>query len=1152
MKILRNIWKSEPSSDSFSKLDTIIIEECDKLVNIFPSNNKGIFQNLCKLRVTNCRSIQFIFKISEKDGDLANLQDVHLETLPKLEWVWKLNESQGRTLELKNLQNIRVQDCDSLEKLFPFSVAKCLCSLQHLVMCDCSQLRVIVDEMKTPSVKTPKLNFPELRIIKFSELPRLTTSFYEGAYEFDCPMLNDLSIELCQSLEPFNKKTIDSQRKVVLFDEKVINEVKYMQIESWHAKSPSTLTYLTYLEVVNCERLENLVSPSTAKNLVHLKNMKIIKCESLRVIVREEENASKDDIRFEQLKALELVSLKKLGSFCGSDSCNFAFPSLEKLVKYFEGMEQINLSEHPTLRERWQHGIFGNDWFCSLKILKLGELHDQCAIPSKTLHWFKSLKELEVQGNEGSCEQVQVIFAMNVKKGEGTTFQLQKLTLRGLPNLMHVWERNDEGIHSFQNLQVVSIRDCENLETVFPVDLAKNFKKLDTLEIESCHRLQQIVGNEEDQAVEFEFLCLTTLNLFDLPNLQYFHTESFTLECPALNTLSVLDCPMLKPFENDNTESRFFGIKDISNLEKLSMDRKYIWALNSWLEQLTGNTYLEYLDGIRLFYDVDVIDKPILPIEILKNAINLKIMSIELCHCKDAQHFEEVFLHQILEVDENKILKHLKILALNDVWQLQSMGTKDSTWLNMICKRLHVLYVNSCPHLTKLEDSTSGSFSSLKELYIYECPILEYLFTSSAAKELMHLEYLGVWDCPLIKEIVAKDQDEPTSGEIELRLCRIYLTSLPSLEYFYSGNLTLKLPSLVQVDMWRCPKMNIFSQTYEDAYPFRGIQASNDLDDELVFYNFLNSSIKKVFKLQLQTLFPVSVVKNLEKLEKLEIRRCDKLQEIIEEKEGTAKNLTEEKFVFPCLKMLDLAGLPLLICFYPQTFTLEFPMLTNLCVLDCHKLELFQTANPMAEGEGGDTSITRQPLFSNVEVISNLKELRLDWKHISALCSMLESEFPEGLKCLNEIFLYLGTDEKEKHILPIHLLLKAPNLIHMAKKLINLEQIIVRECESLKGIVVDGEDEDEDEIKGKGEDKYNNEIIFWKLKLLNLEVLPEFESFYTGSSTLNFPCLNEVRSTKCYITKLFQLGDNFPETMEVYNEGGMNSEIMQIFEEEAA
>jgi hypothetical protein len=78
----------------------------------------------------------------------------------------------------------------------------------------------------------------------------------------------------------------------------------------------------------------------------------------------------------------------------------------------------------------------------------------------------------------------------------------------------------------------------------------------------------------------------------------------------------------------------------------------------------------------------------------------------------------------------------------------------------------------------------------------------------------------------------------------------IHLDSLSSLECFYSGIDALELPSLSQVDVRQCPKMQVFSRGEINVKSFKGIQASYDSNDELVFDNDLNSSVKRVFLLQ--------------------------------------------------------------------------------------------------------------------------------------------------------------------------------------------------------------------------------------------------------------------------------------------------------------
>jgi len=231
--------------------------------------------------------------------------------------------------------------------------------------------------------------------------------------------------------------------------------------------------------------------------------------------------------------------------------------------KFFEGMEEISLSEHQELHETWQRGAGlqkKNSWFYSLKILKLENCVIQpCAIPSNILPYLMSLKELQVRG----CNNVEVIFEMNAEESTASAIHLQKLTLEKLPHLKDVWERNDKGTKSFQNLKLVNVSECRDLQTVFPFTLAKSLKKLDELKIMHCHGLHEIVRKEEDTTAVFVFPCLTTLKLADLPELLYFYPDSFTLECSTLKELVVWKCPKMELFGSANRQSIFFDLKVI-------------------------------------------------------------------------------------------------------------------------------------------------------------------------------------------------------------------------------------------------------------------------------------------------------------------------------------------------------------------------------------------------------------------------------------------------------------------------------------------------------------------------------------------------------------------------------------------------------------
>ncbi|MED6204286.1 hypothetical protein PIB30_007757 [Stylosanthes scabra] len=597
-----------------------------------------------------------------------------------------------------------------------------------------------------------------------------------------------------------------------------------------------SLAHLTILEIVGCSSrgLNYMISASIANSLGQLKTMKVIGCESLVEIVSEETREGEEEkqnvgtpvpIIFKQLTTLELVSLESLNSFCGSKNCGFEFPSLENLIvsgcpnmevfsapevhcapnlqkiyyvhhkdkkrwcwkdninstiKFYEGMHELFVSssrDDDPLKSIWlsKEGP-RKDWFSCVETLRLYDASLKYAVPSNVLRCLKSLQELQVE----MCNKIKCIFEMDDTKSRGSSFQLKKLTLSQLSNLKSVWQHDkSEILLGFQNLQHVSIDDCEKLTSVFPTSLARDLKKLEELKISGCAELKEIVGKEEE-AVEgldkFVFPHLTTLLLSELPQLTDFNSGNFTLEFPELKKLCLFP----------NQQQKY--PEGISKGKELWLNPNHSLAL----QFMNQSGFHHYLD------DDDDGEKSSLPIdEILadeKTPPNLEIIEIRYNkHCKTINIPEEA----------GKRMLRLKELYL---WSLSEL---DSISGLQYLLKLQLLFVVDCPKLTSLGQSCSN----LKELYIRECSELEFLFTTAAAKMLIHLEELRVARCSSLKEIVGKEQESVTEDIVEFkRLHRLTLKKLDSLKCFYSGNATLKFPSLIRLDIKDCPDMEIFSQ----------------------------------------------------------------------------------------------------------------------------------------------------------------------------------------------------------------------------------------------------------------------------------------------------------------------------------------------------
>ncbi|XP_052113042.1 uncharacterized protein LOC107473399 isoform X3 [Arachis duranensis] len=1354
MQRLCKIWNSDEAPEtSFGKLNTLIIDKCDELVNVIPHNMARRLSSLSCLRVTNCASIKVIFEEADDDDKRQDamhnikLQDIHLETLSKLEHVFKWKK-EVKWSDLK-LQKIWVHHCGRLENIFSVSVVKNveikIENLESFVVSDCYQLREIVGKGKDAVINSSspiQFEFPKLTTVKFFGLSKFKSFYSSGAYELSCPTLKDLSIERCDLLELFEETSSHAEIKNALFPENsktgevkvkevINNKLKSMHIESRHlvgssmdydyrrdsleelqlsgltnsdiiycflhcnpnlkrlclnacsfkelkpggtrrpaigvvpklksltltnmyylkkicfeqdavlqkieslvinncsylhtiAPSSVSLAHLTILEVVDCEELKYVMSPSTAKSLGQLKTMKVINCKNLEEIVSEktqkeeysysesleeeetqEENSKSLEeektqegqeekenvgaeipIIFKQLTTLELVSLKSLNSFCSSKNCAFKFPSLENFIvsacpkmenfsakevdcgpnlqkiyyvhdkkkkrwcwhednigstiryifdnkKFFEGMNELGMnqldfffgdlnqldlnSDQDLLKLIWlsKEGS-RKDWFSGLKTLTLydWDASNTHAIPSNVLCCLKSLQELRVKWGR----TIESIFEMDDTKSWESSFQLKKLSLTDLPSLKSVWQ-HDKGeiLLGFQNLQQVTIEDCHKLTSVFPTVLARDLKKLEELHVSHCDELQEIVGKDQEEAVEgsqkFVFPRLTTLKLSKLPQLSDFTSGRLTLECLELKHLQL--------FLNQEQKYPEGGI---SKVEKLSLINPNHTLVKQFMNQ---GVFHHYLNELHLAYFPDYnddgenstssfeifADDKMLPND--KMFPKLEIIEIYWNNCKTMN----------IPKEAGERMLHLKELKLRSLSELNSISG-----LEYLLK-LRLLEVYECHKLiTVLE---LHSYSNLKELHIYSCYGLECLLTSSAVKMLIHLEELKVEWCNSLKEIV--QQESGTEDIIEFKhLHRITLADLGSLECFYSGNATLQFPSLIRLDILDCSDMKFFSQTEIHVKPPLFQVFYSDDEADRLFLHDLNVAVACQFLRQqiyldlgdhpelkdlwldkvhipaeayssgvrlerlrvkgcneffTTAIFPSHLLPFLSRLEKLEVQGCNSVEAIYEIKDTTAN------IVIP-LKKLTLEKLPTLRHVWNKDTEgkLSLPKLEEVIVDECASIK---SVFPESVGKGNIQSLEVKNCAELVEIVTG-DDVAKQVSIFSTLCCLKLVNLP-NLEC--------------------------PLLSQLLPSLHKLEELVVEKCSSLKTIfdVKDAPTNEED----------TNMITVIPLKKLTLEKLPTLSHVWKGK--LSLPKLEEVIVDECASLKSLFLESVNIQRLEVKN-----------------
>ncbi|XP_030959915.1 disease resistance protein At4g27190-like [Quercus lobata] len=201
---LKMLWHNHQLiSDSFCKIKKLHVGSCKNLINIFPPNMLRRLQNLEELKIEDCNSVEEVFEASGKNVDeiydkgSTQLRYLFLKNLPKLKHVWASDPEE--ILTFQNLRQVKVSKCETLESLFPISVAKSLEQLKSLSINDCELMEEIV-AFKEGLESTTKFVFPRITSLSLQLLLELKC-FYPGKHTLEWPSLEILTIFECDKVK---------------------------------------------------------------------------------------------------------------------------------------------------------------------------------------------------------------------------------------------------------------------------------------------------------------------------------------------------------------------------------------------------------------------------------------------------------------------------------------------------------------------------------------------------------------------------------------------------------------------------------------------------------------------------------------------------------------------------------------------------------------------------------------------------------------------------------------------------------------------------------------------------------------------------------------------------------------------------------------
>ncbi|KAM5553553.1 hypothetical protein ABKV19_025664, partial [Rosa sericea] len=459
-------------------------------------------------------------------------------------------------------------------------------------------------------------------------------------------------------------------------------------------------------------------------------------------------------------------------------------------------------------------------------------------------------------------------------------------------------------------------------------------------------------------------------------------------------------------------------------------------------------------------------------------------------------------IEEIVSVEESdeeivdSFFCQLQILELKDLPNLTKFCSKNCTKLSNPSSGIqHFLFDNKVefPNLKKL--SVDGlaklttiwnnqlsleSSKNLETIEIVSCDSLKSIFPVSMARNLKQLKSLIVRSCG-VEEIVAREEGLQTPKFVFPKVTEVIFNGLSNLTNFYPRVHVSSWPSLNNLSVVECAKVNMF---VEEISSFQGHNELEHLCVPILQPLFIieKDSFPNLEWLAVNAMVfwngPLPAVAQLfSKLSHLDV--C----------------CPESKSVVFLDKLLDPEGNSSTSSAV-EIGTQQLPHLKELRLVRMYKLmHLGQD-----DEEDNSQSAPRIPNFPNLEILyvncchslRNLRSSAISFNNLTTL----QVSFCKGLK-------YLIT-------------------YSMAQSLIQLTKLEVEVCRRLVEIVRSNEDGDS-----------RNEITFRRLKHLKLSCLPRLQRFCSGNCIAKFPSLETSSMSNRLKLKIFEAHD---QTLQLTNE----------------
>ncbi|XP_028944148.2 probable disease resistance protein At4g27220 [Malus domestica] len=527
------------------KKSKILILDSVKNFSVLIDSDQDGFQDLKLLHLNNCPNTKY----------LANRTSATQQTLfPRIQSV-----SQFPDNFLSNLRFLYLGNCDVLKYVFSLSIARNLVQLKELSIDECDEMEEIVS-------KQGREHEEEANMISFHNLTNLTLKGLESLVGFfrantlcsnpkeTTPRLGHQSAGIfekaifpskCISWFPSLEKVKLEDMKFdgVLFDLKIhivmdgqttptfphLRKLKILNCTYTHLwkNIPSRFQgfqNLRHLGLRKCSGLKYVFSHLIARELLNLEEIEISTCPDMETIVRipkeNEDEATKDMILFPKLSTFELVDLPLLTSLC-SEGSTFLWSSTKNM--HVEKCEKLKtLCAVIPQRKKLEN-----------KSEKDSTSHDFSTSPS---NWCPAGCGCTPYSRPNAHRSIEIL---------------------PRPINLEVTPTNLEDSNDYDNLEILTVRDCNSMEVIFHLKGPKHdksshsfegFNKLRSLWLYKLPSLTRVweTGSSQQMFTGSSFGNLKSLKVNCCNQLKYLFSSSIVKLLVSVEDIKVEKCEQME------------------------------------------------------------------------------------------------------------------------------------------------------------------------------------------------------------------------------------------------------------------------------------------------------------------------------------------------------------------------------------------------------------------------------------------------------------------------------------------------------------------------------------------------------------------------------------------------------------------------------